>query len=144
MNYSLTRIFIEYDLWGNITTLINGDIIIKRGFNEEELIWYEDYDGNYWDISFGIDNPFSKILASRISVWDGYSSIESYFTDSGDITLYTSNFFYSTGYTHIRDFTITYELEPVFSLVTDPSRLELSGREYTNYDNRSWCRKIKD
>ena len=44
---------LEFDIWNNVTYLVNDDVWYKQSFTGDEIIKYEDSMGNYWTKEFG-------------------------------------------------------------------------------------------
>lgn len=98
---------VKLDIWNNLTYFQSKDIWFKQTFFENELLEYEDSNGNYWNLEFGAF-PFSKIKFFLLdSSWIDspiYHPILKYVDDKLEITLTSSilginpNSFIDTGY----------------------------------------------
>lgn len=58
---------LNIDLWGNVTKFKSSDFSVEQLFIGDDIVKYEDSIGNYWDISFGFDNPFPKFIDKSIN-----------------------------------------------------------------------------
>jgi len=134
-------IAIQLDIWGNVTSISdgNGPWSFKQLFFEDELLRYEDNLGNYWTKEYG-DFPFKMVkFKERDESYLGLFTLNFNIKCDDDEIIYSiSTYFGFFSNFSIIPETVASELVPVMPMSTPRGELF-----YEDKKEEKWLQKIK-